>query len=333
MKTRTVVLATRPTGIPVPSNFELVENELQKPEGDQVLVRNQYISVDPYMRGRMQAGKSYTAPFEPGQAMSGGAVGEVEESGCAGFKPGDIVLSNYGWRDRFVANPAELKKIVPDGIPPQSFLGIMGMPGKTAYYGLLKIGKPKAGETVFVSGGAGAVGSAVCQIAKIKNCHVVASTGTQEKAKWLIDEAGVDEVIQYSETTNLGRTVRKKCPNGIDIYYDNVGGDHLQAALSCMNDFGRVVSCGMISRYNDTRPAPGPNNLSLIVGRRLKLQGFIISDHPEIDVPCENDYREWIKAGRLTWKETVVEGIENAAGAFIGLFSGENFGKMLVKVS
>jgi NADPH-dependent curcumin reductase CurA len=333
MKGKSVLLRKRPSGAPEASDFEIVEHDVREPFDEDVMVQNLFMSVDPYMRGRMRATKSYAANFEVGDVMSGGAVGRVEKSGNSRFKPGDYVLSNNGWREWFVCGPSELKKIEPEGLPPQSFLGIMGMPGRTAYFGLLEIGAPKPGETVFVSSGAGAVGSAVCQIAKIKGARVVASAGTQAKIRWLIDEAGVDEAINHRETRNLGRSVRKSCPDGIDVYFDNVGGDHLQAALSCMNAFGRVVACGMISRYNDARPVPGPNNLATIVGQRLKIQGFIISDHPEIGERCESDYRLWIQEGRLKWKETIVEGIDKAPEAFIGLFTGENFGKMIIKLA
>ena len=333
MKTKSVILRKRPSGMPLPSDFEMIESDIEEPSSEQVLVRNLFMSVDPYMRGRMHDIKGYAANFELGKVMYGGAVGRVEKSRSALFQPGDLVLSNNGWREWFVCEPSELRGLASDGIPLQSYLGIMGMPGKTAYFGLLEIGKPDPGETVFVSGGAGAVGSAVCQIAKIKGCRVVAAAGSKEKVEWLQKEVGIDAAINYRETSNLGRTVRKNCPEGIDVYYDNVGGDHLQAALSCMNTFGRIVACGMISRYNDTRPLPGPSNLSVVIGQRLKIEGFIISDHPEIDDRCEADYRRWIQEGRLKWKETVYEGIERAPEAFIGLFNGANFGKMIVKLA
>lgn len=332
MTNRSIVLKKRPAGEPVLTDFELVSRDIPEPADGQVLVRNIYMSVDPYMRGRMREGKSYAAPFELNEVMTGAAVGVVSGSKNDEFQEGDIVTSNNGWREYFTTDGADLKKIEPDGLPLQSFVGIMGMPGLTAYVGLLEIGKPKEGETVFVSAGSGAVGSAVCQLAKIHGCTVVASAGSDEKTQWLLDEAGVDEAINYKSTTNIGRTVRKSCPDGIDIYFDNVGGDHLQAALSCMNNYGRVVACGSISQYNNTRPAPGPSNLGLIVGKRITMRGFIVSDFANLSDKRDTDYRKWIAEGRLKWKETVVEGIEKAPEAFIGLFTGSNFGKMVVKL-
>ena len=207
------------------------------------------------------------------------------------------------------------------------------MPGRTAYVGLLKIGKLAEGETVYVSGAAGAVGSAVCQIAKIKGCRVVGSAGTEEKVRWLIEEAGVDAAFNYKDFKNLGRQLRRECPDGIDVYFDNVGGDHLEAAISNMNDFGRIVSCGMISRYNDTEAKPGPSNLALIIGRRLRIQGFIVSDHPELAEPFDRDMKTWIGKGTVKWEETIIEGIEHAPEALIGLFSGKNMGKMVVRLT
>ena len=332
MKNRSVLLKNRPAGAPVAADFEIVESERGDPARGQVLVRNVYMSVDPYMRGRMRDARSYAASFELGKVMNGAAVGVVTRSETAQFKDGDIVTSNNGWREYFTAEPSEVKKIEPDGLPLQSFIGIMGMPGLTAYAGLLEIGMPKEGERVFVSAGSGAVGSAVCQIAKIKGCRVVASAGSDEKARWLLDEAGVDAAINYKSTTNIGRTVRQNCPDGIDIYFDNVGGDHLQAALSCINLYGRIIACGSISNYNDTRPAPGPTNLPVIIGNRVTIRSFIVSDFAHLSDKRDADYRKWIKEGRLKWKETIFEGLDKAPEAFIGLFTGANFGKMVVKV-
>lgn len=332
MQNKSILLVKRPNGCPASTDFEIVTNEVPAPSGNQVLVRNIYMSVDPYMRGRMREAKSYADSFELNEVLAGGAVGQVEESGSSKFTKGDIVLSHLGWREWFVADPEALTKIDPDGLPLQSYLGIMGMPGKTAYAGLLDVGKAKKGEAVFVSGGAGAVGSAVCQIAKNIGCRVVASAGSEEKVEWLLREGGVDAAINYKKTTNLGRAVRKNCPDGIDVYFDNVGGEHLQAALSCMNPYGRIAACGMISLYNDMRPAPGPNNLPSIIGNRLTIRGFIVSDHADLFEQCAKDYKKWIKEGRLKWRETILEGIERAPQAFTGLFEGKNFGKMIVKI-
>lgn len=330
---REIRLASRPVGEPSAENFELAETELAaNPPADRLLVRNLYMSVDPYMRGRMREGRSYAAPFAIGEALTGGAVGEVVASSHPAFVPGDRVLHNYGWREYADVAGKGATKIDPAVAPVQSFLGVLGMPGKTAYVGLLDIGQPKAGETVFVSGAAGAVGSLVCQIAKLQGCRVVGSAGSEAKVAWLREKAGVDGAVNYREAKNLRKAIAAECPNGVDVYFENVGGEHLEATLSLMNDFGRIVACGMISQYNASEPAPGPRNLGLIVGRRLRIQGFIVSDHPERTADFYRDMAAWIGEGKIHWEETVVEGIENAPDAFLGLFSGENLGKMLVKL-
>ena len=332
MKNISVILKKRPVGAPVATDFEVIESEIPEPADGQVLVRNVYMSVDPYMRGRMRDAESYAESYELDEVMFGAAVGVVTLSKAGEFQMGDIVTSNNGWREYFAAETKDLQKIEPGGLPLQSFIGIMGMPGLTAYSGLLEIGMPKEGETVFVSAGSGAVGSAVCQVAKIKGCRVVASAGSDEKVQWLLDEAGVDAGVNYKSTTNLGRTVRKNCPDGIDIYFDNVGGDHLQAALSCMNLHGRIIACGSISQYNATRPVPGPNNLGVITGNRITMRGFIVSDFAHLSDKRDADFRKWIKEGRLKWKETILDGLDKAPEALIGLFTGANFGKMIVKI-
>ncbi len=330
---REIRLRSRPVGEPTAENFELVETEVATtPLEEQLLVRNLYMSVDPYMRGRMREGRSYTAPFAIGEALTGGAVGEVVASGHSDFAPGDTVLHNYGWREYADVPGKGATKIDPVLAPVHSYLGVLGMPGKTAYVGLLDIGQPKAGETVFVSGAAGAVGSLVCQIAKLQGCRVVGSAGSAAKIRWLHEKAGVDGAINYREAKNLRKAIGAECPNGVDVYFENVGGEHLEATLSLMNDFGRIVACGMISQYNATEPAPGPRNLTLIVGRRLRIQGFIVSDHPERSADFHRDMSAWMREGKIHWEETIVEGIENAPDAFLGLFHGENLGKMLVKL-
>lgn len=319
-----------PKGMPESNDFEMAEVTLPDPKPGEVLIRNLFMSVDPYMRGRLRPGKSYVSPFAPGTALDGGAVGMVEQSRSEDIPEGAYVLSGMGFRTRFVAKATAVRPIQPESLPLSAYLGIMGMPGKTGYVGLLEIGQPKTGETVFVSGGAGAVGSAVCQIARIKGCRVVATAGSPEKVAWLTDVAGVDAAFNYKEFRNLGRELRRKCPEGIDVYFDNVGGDHLEAAISNMNDFGRIVSCGMISGYNDTEARPGPANLMQIVVKRLRIQGFIASDHAAPQF--ETDMRSWIQSGQIQWEETVVEGIDQAVDALIGLFTGANMGKMVVRV-
>ena len=330
---REIHLRSRPHGLPTADNFALVSVEVPAPSGpDQVLVRNRFISVDPYMRGRMRDTRSYTAPFGLDEPLTGGAVGEVVGSTSDQFAEGDFVLHMFGWREYALAEPRQLTKVDPSLAPLQSFLGVLGMPGMTAYVGLLDIGKPQPGETVFVSGAAGAVGSEVCQIAKIQGCRVVGSTGSQVKARWLEEVAGVDVAINYKETSNLRSELKKACPDGIDVYFENVGGVHLEAALQYMNNFGRIAVCGMISMYNATSAQPGPANMALMIGRRLKMQGFIVSDHLERRDDFLRDVSGWMREGKLKWEETILDGIESTPEAFIGLFHGENLGKMLVKV-
>ena len=330
---REIHLRSRPHGLPTAENFALVSVELPAPSGpDQVLVRNRFISVDPYMRGRMRDTRSYTPPFGLDEPLTGGGVGEVVSSTSDQFTEGDFVLHMFGWREYALAEPRQLTKVDPSLAPLQSYLGVLGMPGMTAYVGLLDIGKPQPGETVFVSGAAGAVGSEVCQIAKIQGCRVVGSTGSQVKARWLEEVAGVDVAINYKETSNLRRELKKACPDGIDVYFENVGGVHLEAALQYMNNSGRIAVCGMISMYNATSAQPGPANLALMIGRRLKMQGFIVSDHLERRDDFLRDVSGWMREGKLKWEETILDGIESTPEAFIGLFHGENLGKMLVRV-
>ncbi len=305
---------------------------IPEPSDGQVLVRNIYMSVDPYMRGRMVDRKSYVPPFQLGEPLSGGCIGQVVQSRVGEFQVGDLVLSMLGWREYYVSNGSRLTKIDPGTAPIQAYLGVAGMPGMTAYVGLLDIGQPNEGDTVFVSAASGAVGSVVCQIAKIKGCRVVGSAGSDEKVAWLRREAGIDAAFNYKQVQRLGAELGNHCPGGIDIYFDNVGGEHLQAALARMNLFGRVVLCGMISQYNVTEPLPGPSNLGLAIARRLTLKGFLVQDHSDRLPDFHADMAKWIAEGRIKWKETIVEGIENAPRAFIGLFKGENFGKMLVKI-
>ena len=332
IKNRAVVLKQRPVGIPSPEDFDVIEMPIPNPAPGEVLVRNLYMSVDPYMRGRMVDHKSYTPSFQIGEILTGGCVGEVVVSEHEDLKVGDQVLGFQGWREYFISDGQGLTKIDASMIPIQSYLGVMGMPGMTAYVGLLDIGEPKPGETVFVSAAAGAVGSIVCQIAKIKGCRVVGSAGSAAKLAWLLDDVGIDAAINYKETPDLVSALGQHCPNGIDIYFENVGGAHLEAALGQMNDFGRIPVCGMISQYNLGTAEPGPQNMTSIIGKRLKLQGFIVSDHYDRLPQFNQDMMVWIADGNVKWKETVFDGIASAPEAFIGLFSGENFGKMLVKL-
>ena len=327
---RQIHLKSRPVGMPEAENFDLVTVDVPAPGDGEVQVRNLWMSVDPYMRGRMIDRKSYVPPFQVGEVLQGGAVGEVVDSGSDQFKPGDHVLSMHGWREMFVCPDKDLTAVDGSLAPLQAYLGVMGMPGMTAYAGLLKIGEPKEGETVFVSAASGAVGALVCQIALIQGCRVVGSVGSDEKAAWL-RELRVHEVINYKTCDNLLGALREAAPNGVDVYFENVGGEHLSAALEAMNPFGRIVMCGMISGYNDVTRSPGPDNLFNMIGKNLRMQGFIVTQLWDMYPQFLKDMAAWIPAGKIQWKETVEEGVENAPQAFINLFTGDNFGKMLVK--
>lgn len=330
---REIRLKSRPVGLPKAENFELATVTLPDPAPGEVQVRNTWMTVDPYMRGRMNDVKSYTPPFALGEAMQGGAVGEVVASNDPGFKAGDLVQSFFGWREAFNAPASQVQKLDTFGLPPQAFLGIAGMPGMTAYAGLLRVAALKEGDVVFVSAASGAVGSVVCQIAKLKGHTVIGSAGGPEKTAFLRDELGVDVAIDYKAEPDLTAALLRAAPEGIDVYFENVGGEHLEAALNAARPFGRFALCGMISMYNATELPPGPGNLVLAVGKQLRLEGFVVSSHYDLQPAFHKELAAWHKAGKITWKETVREGIENAPDAFLGLFSGENFGKMLVKLS
>jgi hypothetical protein len=324
-------LKSRPVGLPKPENFELVQTPLPDPGAGEVLVRNIWMSVDPYMRGRMYDRSSYVPPFQIGEALQGGAIGRVEQSNNPDFKPGDLVESMMGWRDAFISVGGALQKLPQENVPPQAYLGVLGMPGLTAYSGLARIGEPKAGETVFVSGAAGAVGATVCQIAKLRGCTVIASAGSDEKLAWL-KSVGVDHGVNYKTCGNLLEAVRAVAPKGIDIYFDNVGGDHLEVALELARPYARFIECGMISAYNDTELKPGPRNIIYVVGKSIKMQGFIVMNYWDMREQFRAEMTQWIKDGKMKWEETVQNGIDNAPKAFLGLFSGANSGKMLVKL-
>lgn len=332
MDNREIRLRNRPKGTPEPGDFEIATVDLPEPGPGEVQVRNRWLSVDPYMRGRMFDRPSYTPPFQLGKVMDGGAAGVVEASRDPALSPGDWVLSNRGWREAFVAPASHLTPIDPELVPPQCYLGVMGMPGFTAWVGLKEIGKLREGDHVFVSGAAGAVGSTACQIARIEGASVVGSAGSDEKVAWLQDELGVDTAFNYKTVENLIRYLPGVAGDGFDLYFDNVGGDHLEAALFNMADFGRVVLCGAIGQYNAMIPPKGPRSLTAAIPKRLTLRGFIVSDHQDLREDFVREMSGWIRKGDLTWKETVFEGIDHAVDAFLGLFSGENTGKMLVKV-
>ena len=329
---REVQLKSRPDGTPTADNFQVGTVELAAPQAGEVLVQNIYMSVDPYMRGRMRDRRSYVPPFQIGEPLTGGCVGKIVESNNADFAVGDYVAGFLGWREKYISNGSDLTKVDPNLAPLSTYLGVAGMPGQTAYWGLLDIGKPKAGETVFVSAAAGAVGSVVCQIAKLKGCTVIGSAGSDEKVAWLKDEIGVDEAFNYKTSDNLSKTLRSLAPNGVDIYFENVGSEHLEAALANMNNNGRIPVCGMIAQYNATVAPVAPNNLTNIIGLRLLLKGFIVSDYNAGMAEFYQEMGGWLQSGAIKYHETIHEGIENAPAAFMGLFSGDNMGKMLVKL-
>jgi len=324
-------LESRPKGLPVAANFTLVRTELGPLQDQQVLVRNLFMSVDPYMRGRMNEGKSYVAAFELGQPMEGGAVGEVVESRTKELRPGDTVTSNLGWREYFIASPKELHPVSRDIQPLSVYLGALGMTGMTAWAGL-NTGEVKAGDVVFISGAAGAVGNVAGQIAKLFGCRVIGSTGSMAKVMFLREECGFDIAFDYKTAPVLDQ-LNLEAPDGIDVYFDNVGGEALEAALSVLRVHGRIIACGGISRYNEEKPQPGPSNLFNITTKRLTMKGLIVTDWMDQRGEFEKEVGGYFRCGKLKSKETVMEGIDQAVNAFIGLFDGKNVGKMVVKLT
>ncbi|MFC4502318.1 MULTISPECIES: NADP-dependent oxidoreductase [Streptomyces] len=325
-------LLSRPVGWPKPEDFALVETEVRTPGEGQVLVRNKYLSVDPYMRGRMSAAKSYTDPFELGKVMQGGAVGEVVESGAEGIAVGDHVLHFGGWREYATIDAKHAVKVDPEAAPLSAYLGVLGMTGLTAYAGLLRTAALKEGDTVFVSGAAGAVGSQVGQIARLKGAsRVIGSAGSDDKVKLLVEEYGFDAAFNY-KSGPVSEQLRAAAPDGIDVYFDNVGGEHLEAAIGSLNQGGRIVVCGMISVYNNTEAAPGPRNLARLIQTRGRIEGFLVGDHFDLQPQFVQEIGPWIRSGELKHRETVVEGIENNLEAFFGVLRGDNTGKMIVKL-
>ncbi len=337
LDSREWALAERPIGRPKDTDFAMKEVKVPDPSEGEIQVRNTWMSVDPYMRGRMMDRESYVPPFQIGETMTGGAVGRVTASAHPDYQEGDLVGSMAGWREAWTARPEDVQanKLPETGVPEQAFLGILGMPGLTAYAGILRIADLREGDTVFVSGAAGAVGSAVCQIAKIKNCTVIGSAGGQDKVDF-VRSLGVDHVVDYKQAggfQGLVSAVREAAPKGIDVYFDNVGGDHLAAAIELARPFARFAICGMISQYNATTPAPGPHNIINVVGKQLTLRGFIVSSHADLQPQFIQDMSGWIRDGKIRYEETVHEGIARAPEAFLGLFDGANTGKMLVKLT
>ncbi|ABK47813.1 Alcohol dehydrogenase, zinc-binding domain protein [Shewanella sp. ANA-3] len=324
-------LASRPVGMPTLANFKQVEVTLPALKAGEVLVKNTWMSVDPYMRGRMMDRDSYIPPFQIDAVMDGGAIGEVIESLNPQFPVGSKVSHISGWRSAFISDGQDLTLLPAVNIPEQYFLGVIGMPGLTAWVGLMQIAKLKPTDTVFVSAASGAVGMVVCQIAKLNGCKVIASVGSDEKAE-LVQSLGVDAVINYKKVTDLTQALRDAAPNGIDVYFENVGGAHLEAALNVLNEYGRIPVCGMIADYNAQAPVSGPSNLLAINTKKLTMQGFIVMDYFDQFEEFIAQMAQWLQAGKVKSQETVYHGLDQAAEAFIGLFEGKNKGKMLVKL-
>ena len=333
---RQIVLAKRPSGKPESTNFRLEESAIPVPEEGQVLCKTFYLSLDPYMRGRMNAGKSYAPPVEIDEVMGGGTVGQVIESKNSGFSAGDLVFGYGGWQEFWVQQGMELKKVDPQIAPISTATGVLGMPGVTAYTGLLNIGQPKKGETLVVAAASGAVGSVVGQIARIKGARAVGIAGSAEKCKYVKEELGFDACVNHN-SPEFVEALKAVCPDGIDVYFENVGGKVFETVSPLFNDFARIPVCGIISAYNATELPPGPNLTPLlmrdILVKRLTFRGFIVWDFASQEKEALTKLAEWIKEGKLNYREDIVDGLENAPEAFIGLLEGKNFGKLVIRVS
>jgi NADPH-dependent curcumin reductase CurA len=328
---RQILLKSRPEGMPTLDNFELVQGPVPEPGDGEVLMRTRYLSLDPYMRGRMSAAKSYAKPVEVGQPMVGGTVSEIMASRNPRFAAGDIVLSYSGWQDYARSNGAGLRKLDPAAAPVTTALGVLGMPGMTAYAGLLEIGQPRPGETVAVAAASGAVGAVVGQIAKIRGCRAIGIAGGPDKCRYVVEELGFDACIDH-HAPDLARQLEAASPAGIDVYFENVGGAVQQAVWPLLNDFARIPVCGLIAQYNAATPMPGPDMFS-VLRKRLTVRGFIVTDFAAREPDFQREASEWVRTGRLKYREDVVDGLENAPAAFLGLLQGRNFGKLLIKVA
>lgn len=331
-KQKEIHLANRPKGMPSASDFNFITSDIPVPEEGQVLLRTLYLSVDPYMRGRMQDAKSYIAPFELNKVIVGGGIAEVAESRSASFKKGDVVVGTLSWSEYSVVGQNEIRKIDPTTAPVTTHLGILGMTGLTAYFGLLDIGKPQDGETVVVSGAAGAVGSAVGQIAKLKGAKVVGIAGSQEKIDYLLNELGFDAAVNYKKET-FKEDLRKAVPEGVDIYFDNVGGGVTDAVFALLNKNARIPLCGAISSYNAEGKDVGPRLQSVMIKTSALMKGFTVGDYSAHYKDATIDLGKWLEQGKLKYEETIVEGFDRIPEAFLGLFKGDNLGKQLVKVA
>jgi NADPH-dependent curcumin reductase CurA len=333
---RRIVLAARPQGEPQPSDFREEQVEMPTPGDGEILLRTLYLSLDPYMRGRMNAARSYAKPVEIGEVMTGRTIAEVIESRAPSFQPGEKVLSTSGWQNYAVSRAKGLQRLEPDDLPVTTRLGVLGMPGLTAYAGLLNIGKPQPGETLVVAAATGPVGSAVGQIAKIKGARVVGIAGGPEKARALTEEFGLDVGLDH-RAPNFAERLAEACPDGIDVYFENVGGHVWTAVFPLLNNFARVPVCGQIAHTSATGLPSGPDRIPelmrAILSKRLTLRGFIVSDFADQSDAFQRDMRDWVRQGRVRYREDIVDGLDNAPAAFIGLLKGRNFGKLIVRVA
>lgn len=333
---RQITLAARPKGEPRESDFRLVETPIPEPGPGQMRLRTLYLSLDPYMRGRMNAGPSYAPPVEIGQVMGGGTVSRVEVSNVPGFREGDLVEAYAGWQDDALSDGRGVRKLDPTIAPVTTALGVLGMPGMTAWTGLMNIGQPKPGETVVVAAASGAVGSVVGQLAKIKGCRAAGIAGGEQKCRYVVEELGLDACVDH-RAPDFAEKLGAACPAGIDVYFENVGGPVFDAVLPLLNKFARVPVCGLIAHYNDTRPPEGPDRLprlmSQVLVKRLTLRGFIVFDFASQQGDFLAEVAPMVRDGRIRYREHVVDGLENAPRALIGLLRGENFGKVIVRVA
>ncbi|MCH7786105.1 MAG: NADP-dependent oxidoreductase [Chloroflexi bacterium] len=329
---RKITMKSRPMGYPQESDFELVEEPIPQPREGEVLIRTIWLSLDPYMRGRMRDVQSYASPVAIGDVIVGGAVGRVVESRTPAFAVGDIVEGPLGWREYALSDGGNLRRVDPALGPLSTALGILGMPGMTAYFGLLSVCKPRPGDTVVVSAASGAVGQVVGQIAKLMGCRVVGTAGTPEKVDFIVNELGFDVGINY-KTDNVAEALASACPVGIDVYFDNVGGPVSDAVMENLADFARIAICGQISVYNTEEPVMGPRNIRLLTTHQARMEGFLVTQFANRHEEGRQRLAGWIREGKVKYKEDVVEGLENAPRAFIGMMRGENFGKLLIKVA
>lgn len=330
---RQILLAARPTGFPKESDFQLREAPVPEPAEGEILVGIRWLSVDPYMRGRMNEARSYADPVQLGDVMVGGAAGRVLQSRNPRFAEGDYVMGMFGWQEYAISDGRGVRKLDPSVAPVSTSLGVLGMPGLTAYFGLLEVGQLKPGEQVVVSGAAGAVGSYVGQIAKIHGCRVVGIAGSEDKVRWLRDDLGFDAVLNYKTTSDYRRALAKLCPQGIDVYFDNVGGPISDAAFALLNPHARVPICGQVSLYNLEKAEMGPRLLMQVLTRQVKVEGFLVFQFADRYAEGLAKLTEWVRSGQLKYKETITDGIENAPKAFLSMLSGGNTGKQLVRIA